>query len=178
MICLIHSGAEKRYHECQTLCRGQNPHPNSRNELFKKFARTSACFPLIRVRNPAEIVEENLFQVNCFFWVDFFRVLCLLRVRLYSVTFFVPLDQSAAYILGLFQKKNSFFCAVWGNEEDLRGTKNTKIAPNFGPLFWGHFHYKTGLNLRVSAKMLAADQSNFFFVYFGLSRFWRTFAIL
>ena len=44
------------------------------------------------------------------------------------------LYQSAAYILGLFQKKHSVFGPVGGNEEDLRGTKKTKIAPNFGAL--------------------------------------------
>ena len=49
--------------------------------------------------------------------------------------FDLPLDQSAAYILGLFQKKNSVLGPFWGNEDDLRGTKNPKIAPNFGTLF-------------------------------------------
>ena len=48
-----------------------------------------------------------------------------------------PLDQSAAYILGLFQKKNCVLGPLGGNEEDLRGTKKTKTAPKFGALFWG-----------------------------------------
>ena len=49
----------------------------------------------------------------------------------------MPLDQSAAYIWGLFQKKNSVFGPFWGNEEDLRGTKQAKFAPNFGALLGG-----------------------------------------
>ena len=38
-----------------------------------------------------------------------------------------PLDQSAAYMLGLFPKKNSVFGRFGGNEEDLRGTKRQKL---------------------------------------------------
>ena len=34
-------------------------------------------------------------------------------------------------------KKNSVFGPFWGNEEDLRGTKEAKIAPNFGALLGG-----------------------------------------
>ena len=32
-----------------------------------------------------------------------------------------------------------FFCGEGGSEEDLRGTKHAKIAPNFGTLFGGQF---------------------------------------
>ena len=50
----------------------------------------------------------------------------------------LPLDQSAAYILGLFQKKISVFGPFGGNEKDLRGTKRAKIAPNVGAFsLWG-----------------------------------------
>ena len=58
---------------------------------------------------------------------------------------FRELDQSAAYILGLFRKKN-FFCPFRGNEEDLRGTKACKYCTKFWYTFCGHFHYKTGSN--------------------------------
>ena len=54
----------------------------------------------------------------------------------------LPLDQSAAYILGLFQRKQlfvffgggGFFC---GNEEDLRGTKKSKSCTKFWYTFLG-----------------------------------------
>ena len=51
----------------------------------------------------------------------------------------MPLDQSAAYTLGRFQKKNSALGPFGGSEEDLRGTKNAKIAPKFGTLLGGLF---------------------------------------
>ena len=63
---------------------------------------------------------------------------------------FLPLDQSAAYILGLFQKKNSRLLPfleemkkIWGEQKIQRGA----------------FFYKTG-KMRFAAKVLAADQSN------------------
>ena len=72
----------------------------------------------------------------------------------------MPLDQSAASILGLFQKKEQRFCPFWRNEEDFRGTKTAESAPNSGALWGGHFYYKTWLEMRFLAKMLAEDQSN------------------
>ena len=78
----------------------------------------------------------------------------------FEMVTYLPLDQSAANILGLFQKKNSFILPFWGTEEDLRGTSNAKIAPNFGTLLGGHVYCKTGLNMRFLAKVLAAVQSN------------------
>ena len=72
---------------------------------------------------------------------------------------FGPSDESAAYALGLYQKKNSVVLPL-GNEEDLRGTKQAKSAPSFGALLGGHFYYKTGFKMRFLAKMLAADKSN------------------
>ena len=45
------------------------------------------------------------------------------------------------------RKKAAFFGALHfgGNQEDLRGTKNAKIAPNFGTLFWAVFTTKLGI---------------------------------
>ena len=48
----------------------QQPTPNPeipkkhrvRTNFFKKFARTFAFFPVIRVRNPTEIVQKNFFR--------------------------------------------------------------------------------------------------------------------
>ena len=43
----------------------------------------------------------------------------------------MPLDQFPAYILGLFEKKKrtAFFALLrfWGNEDDLKGTKDVKL---------------------------------------------------
>ena len=44
---------------------------------------------------------------------------------------FLPLDQSAAYILGLFQKKNSVLGPFGGNAEDFRGPKKNKNCTKF-----------------------------------------------
>ena len=73
------------------------------------------------------------------------------------------IDQSAAYILGLCQKKNSVFLPFVGKEEDLRGSKITKIAKI--ALFWVHVYYGIGLKMRFLAIMLATDQSNAPYVY-------------
>ena len=51
----------------------------------------------------------------------------------------MPSDQSAAYILGLFQKKkNSIFCLFWGNEEGNTKRKQ-KVQQILVHLFGGHF---------------------------------------
>ena len=50
------------------------------------------------------------------------------RIRLPSIYVYAPLDQSAAYILGLIQKKNSIFGPLGGNKEDLRGPKSKKCT--------------------------------------------------
>ena len=92
--------------------------------------------------------EKSPFRWGCFM-ADFdyrtgelFRFLTQpahpLRLQPYI---YMPLGQSAAYILGLFQKKNRVFGPfltrevkkVWGEQ------KKTRIAPNFGALFRGPF---------------------------------------
>ena len=84
-----------------------------------------------------------------------------------------PLDQSAAYILGLLQRKNSIFAffsifAILGEKKKIGGEQK-KIAPNFGALFGGggDFYYKTGLKMGFLAKMLAADRSSAEKFYIG-----------
>ena len=56
----------------------QNPEIPKKHRVhtnfFDKFARTFPCFPVTRVRNPAEIVQINSFRWTFLFWVDFFRV--------------------------------------------------------------------------------------------------------
>ena len=63
---------------------------------------------------------------------------------------------------GPASKEKQHFLPFWGNEEDVRGTKNAKIAPKFGTLFWGGgaiLTIKLG-KIRLLAKMLATNQSN------------------
>ena len=65
------------------LCRGPKTTPNpkipkKRNRVyanvFEKFARTFAFFPVTQVRNPTEIVQKNLFRQFFLFFGGFFRV--------------------------------------------------------------------------------------------------------
>ena len=73
------------------IFRGPKTHPKSRNTkkngafkrtFFEKFARTFAFFPVMRVRNPAEVVQKNAFRWTFLFWVDFFGWIFLLWIPL------------------------------------------------------------------------------------------------
>ena len=75
---------------------------------------------------------------------------------------------------GPVSKEKPRFGPFGGNEEDLRGTKNAKIAPNVGALFGGHYYYKIVLEMRFIAKMLAADRSNAEFSCFFWCFLFRT----
>ena len=57
---------------------------------------------------------------------------------------YMPLDQSATYILGLFQKRNSFLGLFLGKWRRFEGNKKSKNCTKFWCTFWGHFYYKTG----------------------------------
>ena len=49
----------------------------------------------------------------------------------------MPLDQSAAYMLGLFQKKNRKFCQmkkIWG-EQKMQQKLHQMLVHFFGPIF-------------------------------------------
>ena len=51
----------------------QKKHRRVHANFFVKFARIFAFFPVTRVRNPAEIVQEKLVRMNFFlFWWIFF----------------------------------------------------------------------------------------------------------
>ena len=79
----------------------------------------------------------------------------------------MPLDQSAAYILGLFQKKKTAFWALLGEMKKIRGEqKKQKVHQILVHFLGGHFNYKIGLKMRFLAKMLAADRS-LTYVYAG-----------
>ena len=82
--------------------------------------------------------------------------------------FFMPLDQSAAYILGLLQKRNSVFGPFWGNEEDLREQRKQKLHQLLVH-FWGGgpFLLENWAKHEILAKMSAADRSNAKFMFLG-----------
>ena len=66
---------------------GPKSHPKSGNtkkhrvhtNFSEKFARTLAFLPVIRVRNPTGIVQNNLFRCTVLLWVDFGRWIFLLK---------------------------------------------------------------------------------------------------
>ena len=55
---------------------------------------------------------------------------------------FFCINPSAAYILRLFQKKDSIFALLWRNEDDLGGTKKRKYCTKFWYMFWVSFAIK------------------------------------
>ena len=69
---------------------------------------------------------------------------------------FLPLDQSAACILGLFQKKKSFvYLPFLGEMKKIWGEEKCKNCTKFWYIFWA---------ILTLAKTLAADQSNAFYM--------------
>ena len=77
---------------------------------------------------------------------------------------YVPLDQSVAYILSLFRKKNSVFPFL-GKRRRFEGNKKCKNCIKIWYTLLGPFYFKIVLGMRLLAKMLAADQSNAIYIY-------------